>query len=104
MTKKRDNKTKKRNVPDQSDTISLDGSTALHSFTARGRTHLSGRPMEMISNWAISPPGTSQPDTGHPVTCQPVTVQPGTSQPGTSQTVTSQPGTSQPLPGTIHGQ
>ena len=68
MTKKRDNKTKKRNVPDSSDTISIDGSTAPQSFTARGRTHLGDSPMESFSNRAISPPVTGQLVTSQPVT------------------------------------
>ena len=104
MTKKRDNKTKKRNVPDSSDTISIDGSTAPHAFTARGRTHLGGSPVEWFSKRAISPPVTGKPDTSQPVTGQLVTGHPGTSHPGTShqstsQPVTGQPGTSQPVTG-----
>ena len=65
MTKKRDNKTKKRNVSDPSDTISIDRSTAPHSFTARGRIHLGGSPMETTSNRTISPPGTRHQSTSH---------------------------------------
>ena len=65
MTKKRDNKTKKRNVSVLSDTISLDGSTAPHGYTARGRTHLGGSTVETISNRAISTPVTRHPVTGH---------------------------------------
>ena len=84
MTKKRDNKTKKRNVLDPSDTISLDGSTTPHGFTARGRTHLGDSPMETISNRAISPPGTGQPVTGQPVTGHPGTSHPVNGHPGTS--------------------
>ena len=68
MMKKRDNKTKKKNVPDPSDTISIDGSAAPHGFTARDRTHLGGSQMQMISNRAISPPGTSHQSTRHPST------------------------------------
>ena len=68
MTKKRDNKTKKKNVPDPSDTISIDGSTAQHGYTARGRAHLGGSPVETISNQAISPPGTRHRATRHRAT------------------------------------
>ena len=46
MTTRRQNKKKNRNVSDPSDTISLDGRTAPHGFTARGRTHLGGSQME----------------------------------------------------------
>ena len=84
MKKKRYNKTKKRNVSDPSDTNSIDGSTAPHGYTARGRTHLGGSPAESFLNRAISPPVTGPPVTGHPVTGKPGTGQPGTSQPGTS--------------------
>ena len=65
MAKKRDKKTKKRNVPDSSDIISIDGSTAPHGLTARGRTHLGGSPMELFSNRAISPPVTNHRSTSH---------------------------------------
>ena len=65
MTKKRDKKTKKRNVPDSSNTISIDGSIARHGFTSRGRTHLGGSLMESFSNWAISPPDTRHRSTSH---------------------------------------
>ena len=59
MTNRKQNKKKNRNVSDLSDTIFLDGSTAPHAFTARGRTHLGGSQMEMKSNQAISPPVTA---------------------------------------------
>ena len=127
MTQRRkDKKNKKRILSDPSDTTSLDGSTAPHGCTARGRTHQGGSPLDDDSSWALSPPtgqpvtgqpGTVQPVTGHPVNGQPVishpvtpvtgqpltsqpvtpvTSHPATGQPVTSQPVTCQPGTSQP--------
>ena len=109
MTKKRDNKTKKRNVPDSSDTISIDGSTAPHGFTARGRIHLGGSPMETFSNRAISPTVTGQPVTRHRSSWHWSTRHrstshwsPVTSQPSSSQSGTSHLDTSQYLPGFSH--
>ena len=80
-----------------SDNGTVDGSTAPHSFTARGRTHQGGSLADLESDRALSPPVTSQPVTSQPVTGQPVTgqlisVHPVASQPVTSQPVTSQPG------------
>ena len=77
MTKKRDSKTKKRNVPDLSDTISIDGSTAPHGFTARGRTHLGGQPYGIVfqqGNKSTSHRSTSHRSTSHPVVGQPAPV------------------------------
>ena len=88
MTNRRQNIEKNRNVSDSSDTISLDGKTILHGFTARGRTHLGGSQMETISNQAISPPVTGQPGTGQPVTGHLFTGHLFTGHPGTSQPVT----------------
>ena len=65
MTKKRDNKNKKRKVPTQSDTLSLDGSTAPQGYTARSRTHLGGSPVETFSDRAISLPVTGHWATRH---------------------------------------
>ena len=90
------NKKKNRNVSDPSDTISLDGSTAPHGFTARGRTHLGGSQMQTNSIQAISLPVTGHPGTGQPVNGQPVTGQLITGYPGTGQPVTGQPVTGQP--------
>ena len=59
-------------MPDSPDTISIDGSTAPHGFTAWGRTYLGGGPMESFSNRTISPPVTGQPVTGQPVIQAPV--------------------------------
>ena len=62
MTQRRkQKKNKKRIQSDLSDTGSHDGSTALHSYTARGRTHQGSSPWDQISDQALSPPVTSQP-------------------------------------------
>ena len=42
MTNRRHNKKRKRNVSEPSDSVSLDGSTAPHSSTARAWTNLGG--------------------------------------------------------------
>ena len=113
MTNRRQNKKKNRNVSDLFDTISLDGSTTQHGFTARGRTHLGGSQMETNSNQAISPPVTGHTPVNQspviysqiiqaPVNQSSVTGQQGTGQPGTCLPGTGQPGTSQNLPGTNH--
>ena len=46
-------------MSDPSDTTSLDGSTAQHGYTARGRTHQGGSPLDNESNQALRPPVTS---------------------------------------------
>ena len=112
MTQKRKQKKQKKtkkSQSDMSDSGTVDGSTAPHSYTARGRTHQGGSPADLESDRALSPPVTSHqspvnqspvtgqlisghPVTGHPVTGQPVTSQPVTSQPGTSQLGSSQTG------------
>ena len=120
MTQKRKQKKSKKtkkSQSDMSDSGTVDGSTAPHSYTAWGRTHQGGSPADLESDRALSPPVTSHrssshrstshqstshpvtgqlisghPVTGHPVTGQPVTSQPVTSQPGTSQLGSSQPG------------
>ena len=79
-----------------SDSVTVDGSTAPHSYTARGRTHQGGSPADLESDWALSPPVTGHPVTGQPVTSHPVTGQLITGHPVTGQPVTSQPGSSQP--------
>ena len=104
MTQKRKQKKSKKSKKSQS------GSTAPHSYTARGRTHQGGSQADLESDRALSPPvtshwssshrSTSHPVTGqlisgHPVTGHPVTGHPVTGQSVTSQPVTSQPGTSQ---------
>ena len=59
MTQKRkQKKNKKRIMSDQSDTTSLDGSTAPYGCTARGRTHQGGSPLDDKSSRALSPPVT----------------------------------------------
>ena len=102
MTQKRKqkkSKKSKKSQSDMSDNGTVDGSTAPHSFTARGRTHQGGSLADLESDRALSPPVTSQPVTSHPVTSHPVTgqlisVHPVASQPVTSQPVTSHQSTS----------
>ena len=67
MTQKRKQKKSKKSQSDMSDNGTVDGSTAPHSFTARGRTHQGGSLADLESDRALSPPVTS-----HPVTSQPV--------------------------------
>ena len=96
MTQKRKqkkSKKSKKSQSDMSDNRTVDGSTAPHSFTARGRTHQGGSLAE--SDWALSPPVTGQPVTSHPVTGQFISVHPVTGHPVTGQPVTSQPGACQ---------
>ena len=81
MTQKRKqkkSKKSKKSQSDMSDNGTVDGSTAPHSFTARGRTHQGGNLADLESDWALSPPVTGYPVTGQPVTSQPVTSQPVT--------------------------
>ena len=76
MTQKRKqkkSKKSKKSQSDMSDNGTVDGSTAPHSFTARGRTHQGGSLADLESDRALSPPVTSHPVTGQPVTSQPVT-------------------------------
>ena len=76
MTQKRKqkkSKKSKKSQSDMSDNGTVDGSTAPHSFTARGRTHQGGSLADLESDRALSPPVTSQPVTSQPVTSQPVT-------------------------------
>ena len=70
MTQKRKQKKSKKSKKSQSDTSdngTVDGSTAPHSFTARGRTHQGGSLADLESDRARSPPVTSQPVTSQPV-------------------------------------
>ena len=100
MTQKRKqkkSKKSKKSQSDMSDNGTVDGSTAPHSFTARGRTHQGGSLADLESDRALSPPVTSQPVTSHPVTGQLISVHPVTGHPVASQPVTSQPVTSQPV-------
>ena len=78
MTQKRKqkkSKKSKKSQSDMSDNGTVDGSTAPHSFTARGRTHQGGSLADLESDRALSPPVTSQPVTSQPVTSHPVTGQ-----------------------------
>ena len=75
MTQKRKqkkSKKSKKSQSDMSDNGTFDGSTAPHSFTARGRTHQGGSLADLESDWALSPPVTSQPVTSQPVNQSPV--------------------------------
>ena len=75
MTQKRKqkkSKKSKKSQSDMSDNGTVDGSTAPHSFTARGRTHQGGSLADLESDRALSPPVTSQPVTSQPVTSPPV--------------------------------
>ena len=101
MQKRKQKKSKKskKSQTEMSDNGTVDGSTAPHSYTARGRTHQGGSLADLESDRALSPPVTGHPVTSQPVTqslgnisSQPVTGQPVTSQPGTSQLGSSQPG------------
>ena len=92
MTQKRKQKKSrksKKSQSDMSDNGTVDGSTAPHSFTARGRTHQGGSLADLKSDRALSRPVTSQPVTSHPVTGQLISVHPVTGHPVASQPVTS---------------
>ena len=91
MTQKRKqkkSKKSKKSQSDMSDNGTVDGSTAPHSFTARGRTHQGGSLADLESDRALSPPVTSHRS---PVTSQPVTSQPVTSHPVTGQLISVHP-------------
>ena len=121
MTQKRKqkkSKKSKKSQSDMSDNGTVDGSTAPHSFTARGRTHQGGSLADLESDRALSPPVTSHqspvnqspvnqsPVNQSPVTGQLISVHPVASQPVTSQPVTSHQSTrhqSTRLQSTRHG-
>ena len=65
MTQKRKQKKSKKSQSDMSDNGTVDGSTAPHSFTARGRTHQGGSLTDLESDRALSPPVTSHQSTSH---------------------------------------
>ena len=65
MTQKRKQKKSKKSQSDMSDNGTVDGSTAPHSFTARGRTHQGGSLADLESDRALSPPVTSHQSTSH---------------------------------------
>ena len=70
MTQKRKqkkSKKSKKSQSDMSDNGTVDGSTAPHSFTARGRTHQGGSLADLESDRALSPPVTSPPVNQSPV-------------------------------------
>ena len=119
MTQKRKqkkSKKSKKSQSDMSDNGTVDGSTAPHSFTARGRTHQGGSLADLESDRALSPPVTSHQSTSHQSTSHQSTSHQSSShwatyfrsssrqstshqspvnqsrQPGTSQLGSSQPG------------
>ena len=68
MTQKRKqkkSKKSKKSQSDMSDNATVDGSTAPHSFTARGRTHQGGSLADLESDRALSPPVTSHWSSSH---------------------------------------
>ena len=67
MQKRKQKKSKKskKSQSDMSDNGTVDGSTAPHSFTARGRTHQGGSLADLESDRALSPPVTSHQSTSH---------------------------------------
>ena len=100
MTQKRKqkkSKKSKKSQSDMSDNGTVDGSTAPHSFTARGRTHQGGSLADLESDRALSPPVTSQPVTSQPVTSHPVTGQLISVHPVTGHPVASQPVNQSPV-------
>ena len=87
--KQKKSKKSKKSQSDMSDNGTVDGSTASHSYTARGRTHQGGSPADL--EWPGTKP-TSHRSSSHwatylrsSITGHPVTGQPGTSQLGASQ-------------------
>ena len=81
MTQKRKqkkSKKSKKSQSDMSDNGTVDGSTAPHSFTARGMTHQGGSLADLESDWALSPPVTSHqsPVNQSPVNQSPVNQSP----------------------------
>ena len=89
MTQKRKQKKlkkTKKSQSDMSDSGTVDGSTAPHSYTARGRTHQGGSPADLESDRALSPPVT-----GHPVTGQPVNQSSGNLSPVIQSPVNQSP-------------
>ena len=87
MTQKRKqkkSKKSKKSQSDMSDNGTVDGSTAPHSFTARGRTHQRGSLADLESDQALSPPVTSHPVTGQLISVHPVTGHPVASHQSTS--------------------
>ena len=81
MTQKRKqkkSKKSKKSQSDMSDNGTVDGSTAPHSFTARGRTHQGGSLADLESDRALSPPVTSHqsPVNQSPVNQSPVNQSP----------------------------
>ena len=68
MTQKRKqkkSKKSKKSQSDMSDNGTVDGSTAPHNFTARGRTHQGGSLADLESDRALSPPATSHRSSSH---------------------------------------
>ena len=79
MTQKRKqkkSKKSKKSQSDMSDNGTVDGSTAPHSFTARGRTHQGGSLADLESDRALSPPVNQSPVNQSPVNQSPVNQSP----------------------------
>ena len=75
MTQKRKqkkSKKSKKSQSDMSDNGTVDGSTAPHSFTARGRIHQGGSLADLESDRALSPPVNQSPVNQSPVNQSPV--------------------------------
>ena len=69
--KQKKSKKTKKSQSDMSDSGTVDGSTAPHSYTARGRTHQGGSPADLESDRALSPPVTSHRSSSHQSTSHP---------------------------------
>ena len=96
MTQRRKQKKSKKTKKfqsDMSDSWTVDGSTAPHSYTARGRTHQGGSPADLESDRALSPPVTSHrsPVIQSLVNQSPVNQSPVTQSPGNLSPVIQSP-------------
>ena len=109
MTQKRKqkkSKKSKKSQSDMSDNGTVDGSTAPHSFTSRGRTHQGGSLADLESDRALSPPVTSHQSTSHQSTSHQSSSHWATSHQSTSHQSTSHQSTrhqSTRLQSTRHG-
>ena len=109
MTQKRKqkkSKKSKKSQSDMSDNGTVDGSTAPHSFTARGRTHQGGSLADLESDRALSPPVTSHQSSSHWATYLRSSSRQSTSHQSTSHQSTSHQSTrhqSTRLQSTRHG-
>ena len=97
MTQKRKqkkSKKSKKSQSDMSDNGTVDGSTAPHSFTARGRTSQGGSLADLESDRALSPPVTSHQSTSHQSSSHWATYLRSSSRQSTSHQSTSHQSTS----------